>query len=195
MILVERVKAIVTKPPQEWPVIAAESTSIQQIFTGYVMILVAIPTVASFIGWSLVGVGGAFGGYYRVPLAQGVAYMVLNYILMLGAVYALALVIDGFAPQFGGQKDFMQALKVAAYSPTPAWLAGVFSIIPLLSIFSLLGALWSLYLLYTGLPALMKTPEDKTIPYTVVVLIAIIILAALSYFVANLTIPSTARGY
>ena len=51
MNLVERVKRILTKPPQEWPVIAAEQTTVQHLYTSYVMILVAIPAVCSFIGW------------------------------------------------------------------------------------------------------------------------------------------------
>ena len=60
----------------------------------------------------------------------------------------------------------MQALKVAAYSATAGWLAGVFGLIPALAILGLLG-LYSLYLLYLGLPILMKVPQDKAMKFTV----------------------------
>lgn len=193
MNLVERAKKIILQPKQEWEAIAAEPTTVQQLFTGYVMILAAIPAIASFIGYSIVGIG-VFGATYRVPLGSGVAYLVLSYVLSLGAVYLLALIIDALAPQFAGQKNFIQALKVAAYCPTAWWLAGVFSVIPALSILGLLG-LYSLYLLYTGLPILMKTPEDKSIPYTVVILIAVIVLAVVIATVAGLAIPGPVRGY
>jgi hypothetical protein len=51
-------------------------------------------------------------------------------------------------------------MRVSAYSPTAAWVAGVFNIIPALSFLGILG-LYSLYLLYTGIAAVMKPPADK----------------------------------
>ena len=92
------------------------------------------------------------------------------------AVFILALVIDGLAPSFGGQKDQVQALKVAAYAGTAGWVGGVFGLIPALGIISLLFALYGLYLLYLGLPVVMKAPQDKAIGYTVVVIIVYIVL-------------------
>lgn len=193
MNLVERAKKIILQPKQEWEAIADEPATVQQIFTGWVMILAAIPSVAAFIGYSVVGIG-VFGATYRVPLGAGVAYLVLSYVLALGSVYVLALIIDALAPQFGGDKNFILALKVAAYSPTAYWLAGVFSVIPALQILGLLG-LYSLYLLYTGLPILMNAPEEKSVPYTVVVFITVIVLAVVIAIVAGLAIPGPVRGF
>lgn len=193
MNLVDRAKNILLQPKQEWPVIAAEPHTPQTIYTQYVMILAAIPAVAGFIGLSLIGFSG-FGVAYRVPMGAGIAHMIVSYLLGLGAVYAVALVIDALAPNFGGEKNFMQALKVSAFSMTAAWLAGIFAILPALSILSLLG-LYSLYLLYLGLPVLMKAPEDKAVPYTVVVIIVAIVLWIVIATVANLAIPSQVRGF
>ncbi|HUI99667.1 MAG TPA: YIP1 family protein, partial [Usitatibacter sp.] len=157
------------------------------------MILAAIPAVASFIGFSLIGVS-TFMGSYRWPITSGITHMILEYVLNLGWVYVLALIIDALAPSFGGEKNFMQALKVSAFSPTAMWLAGIFSIIPALAILGILG-LYSLYLLYTGLPLLMKTPADKAIPYTVVVIIVAIVLALIVGALAGLVVPGTMRGF
>jgi len=193
MNLVDRVKKIIVQPKQEWRVIDGESYTDQDLYLHYVMILAAIPAVASFIGWSLVGIG-AFGSTFRVPIGAGVAHMVLGFLLSLGAVYVLALIIDAFAPKFDGQKNFMQALKVAAFSSTASWLAGVFYVVPALSILGLLG-LYSLYILFIGLPILMKTPEDKSLPYTVVVMVAVIVIVVVIRAVAALTIPGPVRGF
>jgi hypothetical protein len=193
MILADRVKKIIMQPRQEWQVIDAEPHTVQDIYVRYVMILAAIPAVASFIGWSIVGVG-AFGATYRVPIGAGIAHMVLSFLLSLGAVYVVALVIDALAPNFDGQKDFIQALKLAAYSWTASWLAGIFYIVPALSILGLLG-IYSLYLLFVGLPILMKTAEDKSLPYTVIVLVAVIVLVVLIRGVAALAIPGPVRGF
>jgi hypothetical protein len=105
-------------------------------------------------------------------------------------VYVLALIIDALAPTFGGQKNQIQAFKVSAYAGTASWLAGVFNLIPALSILGLLG-LYSLFLLYRGLPKLMKTPEDKALPYTALVIVAAVVLALI---VGAVTAPLMAMG-
>jgi hypothetical protein len=196
MNLVERVKKLLVSPPKEWAVIATEQSSVVGLYTQYVMILAASPAIGTFIGFSIVGYSGLGSGpAYRIPIAAGVAAMVINYLLTLGGVYAMALVIDGLAPKFAGDQDFMQAFKVAAYFPTASWVAGVFSIFPELAVIGILASLYSLWLLYTGLGMLMKVPEDKSIAYTaVVVLVAIVIMIAIS-IVAALAMPARTRGF
>jgi len=88
-----------------------------------------------------------------------------------------------------------QALKVAAFTATPTWIAGVFNIIPSLSIIGSLLSLYSLYLLFVGLPILMKPPEDKALPYFVVVILAAIVLSVVFFVVASLAIPGPVRGF
>lgn len=194
MNLVERVKNLIVQPRAEWATIAAEPHTLQELYTGYVMILAAIPPVAVFLGTSLVGIG-FLGASYRVPIVPGVAQLVLSYLLALAMVYILALIIDALAPSFGGEKNFLQALKVAAFAPTASWIAGIFMIIPLLGILALLGSLYSLYLLYLGLPMLMRAPEDKAVPYTVVVILAAIVLAVVVGALGALVVPSPMRGF
>jgi hypothetical protein len=194
MNLVERAKKIVLQPKPEWRVIEGEAHTVQGLYTQYVMILAAIPAVAAFVGFSLIGMSG-FGATYRMPIAAGVAHMIVSYVLALGMVYVLALIIDALAPTFGGQKNFMQAFKVAAFAPTASWLAGIFYLIPALGILAVIGGLYSLYLLYTGLAPLMKAPEDKSIAYTVVVIIAAIVLSVVVGAVSALVLPGPVRGF
>jgi hypothetical protein len=194
MNLVERAKRLMLEPKQEWAAIEAEPHTTQDLYTRYVMILAAISPVAAFIGYSIVGIG-AFGTTYRVPIGTGIAHMVLGYVMSLGAVYLLALVIDGFAQKFDAPKDFNAALKLAAYAPTPAWIAGVLNVIPSLWIIAVLVGLYSLYLLYVGLPILMRPPAAKTLPYAVVVLITAIVMPVVLRAVADLSLPAPVRGF
>jgi len=97
MNIVERVKGFVTEPKTEWRAVDAEEHTVQGLFTGYVMILAAIPAVAGFIGMCIVG-SGTFGATVRMSIGAGVAHAVLGYILSLGWVYVLALVINAFTP-------------------------------------------------------------------------------------------------
>jgi hypothetical protein len=175
--LIERVKNICVSPDAEWSVIDGESASTGSLITGYVVPLAVVNAVAAFIGRSIVGVTLPFvGGTYRVPIVSGLVAAVLGVVLTVVGVVVCASVIDALAPTFGAQKNNMQAIKVAAYAPTAAWVAGILQIIPALALLAILGALYTLYLLYLGLPKLMKCPPDKAMGYTVVVVLATIVI-------------------
>ncbi len=183
MSLVDRVKGILLAPRKEWTAIDAEPATTASIFSSYVVPLAAIPAIAGFIGLSLVG-GSVMGVSFRVPIATGITGAVVRYVLSLVAVYVLALIIDALAPTFGGTRSSTQALKVAAYSSTAGWVAGIFMLVPALGVLGLLG-LYSLYLLYLGLPVLMKSPQEKSAGYTVVVVVCAIVLFVVVGAIAN----------
>ncbi len=172
--LVERTKSILLKPKDEWAVIDAEPASVGGVMATWVVPMAAIGPVAGLIGGLVFGYG-AFGISYRPSVTGAVTSAVLGYCLALVGAFLFAKVIDLLAPSFGGQRNPVQAMKVAGYSGTAAYLAGIFQLIPALGILGLMG-LYSLYLLYTGLPRLMKAPEDKAMGYTVVTVIVAIVM-------------------
>lgn len=171
MALVERVKRILLSPETEWPIIETESTTAAGLYLGYIMPLAAIGPLASLIGFSLIGTGG-----YRVPLGRAVPHALATYAFTLIGTFILALIIDGLARTFRGRPSKIQALKLTAYSGTAAWVAGVFSLVPALSILGVLLGLYSFYLLYLGLPRLMKSPRNNVPGYLVVIVLATILL-------------------
>jgi hypothetical protein len=188
MNLIDRAKSILLQPRDTWPIIEAEQADVAGLYTRYLMVLAAIPAVCGFIGMSLIGVG-AFGVSLRVPLLSGLVNMVVSYALSLVGVFVLALIVDALAPTFGGQKNPIQALKLAVYASTAALLGGVFSLLPMLAMLGLLAALYSVYLLYTGLPVLMRNPPEKTVTYTVVVVLAAIVMGLVIGAVGALFMP------
>ncbi len=173
--IMDRAKNILLTPDAEWEKIDGERPTIQSLYTGYVGILAAIPPLAGAIGGIVFGYG-AMGYTLRPPLGNLIAAAVIEYLLALVTVAVLALVIEQLAPTFDGTRDRVQAFKVAGYSMTAGWLAGIFSIIPALSLIGSVFGLYSFYLLYRGLPKLMKTPQEKALPYTALVVIASILL-------------------
>lgn len=176
MSLMERAKKIVLQPKTEWPVIDGEQTTTGALYTGYIIPLAALGPIAQVIGWSVFGMSLPFLGTFRIPIGYAVRSALIGFVASLISVFVLGLIIDALAPTFGGQKNQMQALKVAAYSSTAAWLAGILGLFPSLAILILLISLYSLYLLFLGLPVLMKAPEDKALGYTVVVIVCAIVL-------------------
>jgi hypothetical protein len=176
MNLTDRAKKIILQPKQEWQVISTETATTGQLYVSYIIPLAAIGPVASIIGMSLFGITIPFLGTYRVPIGTAITHSILSYVFTLVGIFILGLIINALASSFSGEKNQMQALKVAAYSCTAAWLGGIFSLIPAISILAIIPGIYSLYLLYLGLPVLMKSPQDKALAYTVVVLIAAIVI-------------------
>lgn len=178
MNIIERAKNICLTPKTEWPIIEGEQATFQGLITSYILPLAALGAIAGFIGSVVVGYSIPFiGGTVRTGVISGIVTAVLTLGLAVAGVFILGFIIDALAPSFGAQKNQMQAIKVATYAYTPAWLAGVLSIIPALGILGALISLYAFYLLYLGLQKVMKSPEDKAIGYTVVVAICAIVVS------------------
>ncbi|MBL8297225.1 MAG: YIP1 family protein [Rhodanobacteraceae bacterium] len=175
--LIERVKNVLLSPKTEWPVIAQEHTDVATLYTGYAMILAAIPAVFGFLG-SVVFAPGSIGILFVV--------MILQYAIAIGLTFALALIVDALAPTFGAQKSTIQAHKTVVYASTASWVAGVFLLIPFLGwIIALAGSIYSLVQLYLALPCTMKSPPEKTGGYFAVVLVIAIVLSFVTGFIIS----------
>ena len=176
--LIDRVKNIILKPKEEWPVIEGEQASISGLYMKYALILAAIPALATFLRATLFGYG-AFGFSYRPSFGSALSMAISQYVMALVGVAILAFIADFIVTKFDGTANRISAFKLAIYSATASWLAGVFMAVPGLSILGLLG-LYSLYLLYTGLTPLMKVPAEKAMACTAVIAIAAIVLSLIA---------------
>ena len=195
MNLVDRVKKIIVSPKTEWDVIAAETTSTQQLIVGYVLPLAAVAAVAAFIGQVVVGMSVPFMGTVRLGIVAGLMGLVFGLVMAVVMVFVIGFIAATLAPTFGGQKDLDQAVKVAAYSYTPVWVVGILAILPALGMLSLLAALYAIYLMYLGLPKLMKAPQDKAAGYTAVVVLAAIVVGIVIAAIGSLiTAPAMIAG-
>lgn len=175
--IIERVRAILTIPKTEWPIAAAEPATVGGLYTGYIAIIAALPVIAGFIKRALIGYS-FLGVTVRASIGSGITGMVLQYVLSLVLVYVMALIINALAPTFGGQKDMVQSLKTVAYAWTASWIAGIAVILPWLGMLVVIaGGVYSIYLLYLGLPHTMKCPPDRAGGYAAVSLVIAIVLS------------------
>jgi hypothetical protein len=163
-----RVRAILKSPRSEWPVIASEPTTAMEIYTGYAMPLAAIGALALFLAQVTIGFALPLVGVIRADLVTGLAVGLLLFAFSLVHLALLAWIIAGLAKPFGGEPNMLRALKVAAYSYTPVWLAGVLYLMPWLALFWGIACLYGLYLAYVGLPIVMRCRPDRAASYAVV---------------------------
>jgi hypothetical protein len=186
--LVDRAKAMILSPKTEWPVVAAEPSSVTEVLLKYVVPLAAIGPVASLIGGQLFGYG-ALGITFRPSLASSLTIAITTYVLTLVGVFLIAFVANFLAPKFGGKDNYASAFKWVAYAYTAAWVVGIVGIVPMLGILGLLG-LYSLYVLYLGATPMMGVPQDKAAGYTVVTVIAAIVVYVVALSIAGALTPS-----
>lgn len=189
--MLNRIINILTKPASEWRVIGEESASVGSLFTGYAIPLAALHLIATIVATGVLGIGEeimAMGGV-TVALGDIVVRSALNFVMTLILLYVLALIGSKIAPSFGGDSNFVQALKLFVYSSTPTWVLGI--IMPFLmvsmgmallaSLLSLAALGYAIYLIYIGARPTLAVPQEKLAGFTVVV-IAIYIGLALIIF-------------
>ena len=178
--IIERVKEIVLKPRETWETIATEEATITGLFKEYLLLLAAVPAVASFIGYWIIGYRipfrFGFGGVIRLSFAEALMNSVIWYLLMVAGVWLAGKVISFLAPKFDAAHDDIKGFKVAVYSYSPYLAAGVLLIIPSLAVLTTLAGLYGLYLLYIGLPVVMGVPKEKSLAYTIVVIVVLILI-------------------
>jgi hypothetical protein len=164
--LLSRAYGLLREPKKEWEQIRAEETTIPNILLGYVAPLAAIPPICDLIGSSL------FNQMLAVEPGAALIRAVVTWVVSIGLVFFLGVLVNVLADNFDGDRNDLAAQKIAAYSLTPAFLSGVFSLWPPLWWVSLFALAAMVYIMYRGLPILMKSPPDRALSYAATVTIA-----------------------
>jgi hypothetical protein len=173
--IVDRARKILLTPKNEWPVIEAEKAGHAKVLLSWLLPLSLIPAVASLIGFGIIGY--SVGTVHIASMNLGLRQALLQLASMLGGAYLTAFIINALAEKFASEKNLDQAFALIAYAYTPACLGGIFQLIPSLAFIGSLAGLYSLYLLFIGLPFLMKTPPEKNTSYFVVSLLCVIVVS------------------
>jgi Yip1-like protein len=175
--ILTRIKNILLSPKAEWPAIAAEPTSLVQLYVGYVAPLTAWAALMSLVHLTLIGTRLPFGSLVHAPLAGGLSLAAWTFVASFVGLFLVGLIVNVLAPTFGGTRDKTQALKVAAYSLTPAYCGSVLALSPVLpGLMQFIVLCYGLYVLYLGLPVLMRAPQSRALGYTATVVVCCFVL-------------------
>ncbi|MEO7115030.1 MAG: YIP1 family protein [Caldimonas sp.] len=170
--LVQRLLRITLQPKAEWPAIAAEPPSLARVIVGCVLPLAAIQSLLSFVHMAVIGVGVPFAGNVRMPLGSSLTTALMGFVFAFIGLFVFALIVNGWARFFGGRSDLGEAFKVAAYTSVPAWIGAFFGVLGALgTLIGLLAAFYSIYVLYLGLPVVMRSARERAVGYTVAVIL------------------------
>jgi hypothetical protein len=163
-----RARSILIDPRAEWQTIERENDDPAYVLTRYVTLFAVIPSLFGFVGACLIGAVAQSGAIVRTPLLDGLFGAIFGYVMACACVPVIALVIQVLAPMFGGRRSFDSAFKLAVYSFTPFWLAGIFLLLPGLH-FLVLSGFYGLYILWLGLPRLAKVPGEMSLTFAITI--------------------------
>ena len=182
----DRAIAVLTKPVEIWNTLKSEPTTIKDVYTKYLLVMVAIPAVCQFIG-------GVIAGF---PLKGNFIGQVVFYIIGLAGIWISAFVLEKLAPQFQGRADIGNTFKLVAYSSTPSYVAGFLALVPngLFGLLRSLISLYGFYLLYKGLPVMTDVPENKRLVYFLVSLATIFVIWVVIAAIAGMFIMAGAAA-
>lgn len=174
---------IMTHPDLEWESIRRENETVSKLYLSHIIILAMIPAVAGYYGVTQVGWSIAGGDFVRLTQDSALQLCTLLYFALLAGVYALGKFIDLFAKTFGVDEKTPRGAILAAYTSTPLFLVGFVALYPNLWInvvAGMLAAAYAIYLLYEGLPILMKISPDRGFIFASSVLtVGLVMLVAL----------------
>ena len=176
---------ILINPDKEWKAIRADRHSFTQVFLSHVPILALIPCVAGYFG--VTHFGFQLGGHLTqlTPASAGVL-AVVTYFAMLVGVYLLGEFINWMARSYGVEGDeptrHYEGTALAVFVTTPIFLASIVVIYPHLwltvGVIGLAG-IYSIYLIFEGIPILMNMSKERAFLYAcAVITVALIMMVA-----------------
>ena len=115
-----------------------------------------------------------------------ITQQIIGYFLGLAMVFGMSYLVSAISPSFNGKQDLVQATKLIVYAGTAAWVSAFFLIIPVLGILLYLAGLcYAVYLIYLGVQPILSVPQDKVMGITVVIVLAYIVAAVISYLIVQ----------
>lgn len=155
---------ILTHPDREWESIRADHETTSRLYLGHVLLLALIPAGAAYYGTTVVGWQVGDGDAVRLSQSSAAQLCLLFYAAMICGIYLIGKFIDFFSMTYGVDESEHRGIVLAAYTATPLFLMGIIAVYPVLWVNMIAGVIavcWSVYLLYEGIPILMKIPEER----------------------------------
>jgi len=180
--ILNHIWGLYTHPKTEWHDIEKQHESLIYSLI-HTLIVALIPAVCFYyatahIGWTI-GAGDAI----KLSNQSAQIMAISMYFALAFGVFTLAFLIQWMANTFDSSPDYIQSLELATYTATPLIMVGVTALFPVLwfvAISVIFAMLYSIYLLYSGVPIMMNIPEEKGFIYaSSVVTCGLVILVSL----------------
>ncbi|MDH5432449.1 MAG: YIP1 family protein [Gammaproteobacteria bacterium] len=156
--------SLLYNPAEEWKKIGAKNPGILNTYLGYLIFFAAIPPVSAFIGSTYVGWTIGDGETHKLTVESAMKLSIIAYFAILAAVLVLSAFVQWMAKTYGAKPSLSDCVNLTAYSCSPLFLVGLLGVFPILwlnMLTSIVAIAMAVNLLYKGVPTLMNINEEK----------------------------------
>jgi len=171
--------AFLTSPARQWQKVADAPADAFDVAALYPVLCALIPAIAWYYGTTQVGWTVGEGEVTRLTEASAFRIICAFYVVMVGSIVAIGYSIFWMSKTYGCDTSFAKGIAISGFTATPLFIAGLLGFYPLLWLDLVLGtvaACWAVYLLYTGVPLVMKIPVEKGFLYSSAVMAVCLVL-------------------
>ena len=155
---------LLARPRAEWQAIHDRRYGVARSFLAHTAIFALVPAVAGYVGTTRTGWQIGAGDVVRLTEASALRIALLYYLAMVAATFSVAWMTHWMSRTYGASQPLGQCYALATYTATPLFLIGAMHLQPILWLNLVIGlpALgYTIFIFYTGVPAMMEIPEER----------------------------------
>ena len=182
--LLDHTLGIFTNPNSEWRDIRKQHRSKTQEFLTHVPLLALIPALAFYYGVTQVGWTLGSGEPVYLTASSAMVLCVMSYLSALVGVWVFGEFINWMAATYSDEKiDPHHGMAIAVYVTIPIFISGIAGAFPVIWVnaaATMLAAVYSVYLIYAGIPILMNIDKERGFLYsTSIITVALVLLVSM----------------
>jgi hypothetical protein len=151
-------------PTAQWKKVAALSDEKLRIYLLYPVILGIIPAVAWYHGTTNTGWTVGTDEPIFLTSASALRIAILFYLTEILAIWTIGGFIHWMSATYNATSTLIKGVAIAGFTTTPFLIGGAVGLFPILwldILIALLAVTQSVYLLYKGIPIVMKIPAEQ----------------------------------
>lgn len=156
-----RIVYLIFRPDAEWSLIASEPTTVDLLLRRYILPLSALTPIATFIGMQVFDRSWDVDHGYFVPPERILNTALTSFFGIIASIFALAAIMALIAPMYRCKRDYIAALKVAAYGAIPLLISGATLLLPAMIVVSVVALCHTLFLYYVGATNVLQIHQDQ----------------------------------
>lgn len=192
--MIQHGATLLISPKATWQRLANLDPAQLSICLIYPLIMAILPSVAWYYGTSQIGwTVGISESVIRLTEQSAFEIAILFYLVMVSSVAIIGYFIHWMSETYGADSTLTKGIVIAGYTCTPLFVAGLVGFYPILWLDLLIGVAtlaWATYLLYLGIPIVMKIPSERGFLFS-----SAIIAIAMVIFVGILVVTILAWEY
>ncbi|MEE4191994.1 MAG: Yip1 family protein [Halieaceae bacterium] len=174
---------LMVQPSLQWQRVADLPPPTMKTMVLFPAIMAVLPAAAWYYGTTNVGWTVGDGGAIRLTADSALTLIILFYCAMVGSVAVIGYFIHWMSKTYGADSNLAKGIVIAGFTATPLFVAGAVGFYPVLWLDMLIGVVavcWSVYLLYLGIPIVMRIPEERGFLFSsAVIAICLVILVCI----------------